>query len=122
MFHAYIMPIATCFIYTFISFYAFSGTNLLTRCHSASCLFSAVFGFRKVVKEIFSELDKRNVKVLIFLGRFQNTEEDTEESPEGPTPGPGEGPPWPREHQVWGPRASAAFALSPTYTPQISKT
>ena len=93
MFHAYIMPIATCFIYTFISFYAFSGTNLLTRCQSASCLFSAVFGFRKVVKEIFSELDKRNVKVLIFPGRFQNTEDDTEGNPEGPTPPPGVGPP-----------------------------
>ena len=121
MFHAYIIPLATCFIYTFISFYAFSGTNLLTRCHSASCLFSAVFGFRKVVKEIFSELDKRNVKVLIFLRRFQNTEEETEEDPEGPTPPPGAGPPWPREHGVWGPRGPAAFALSPTYTPRISK-
>jgi hypothetical protein len=28
-------------------FYAFSGTNLLTRCHSASSLFSAVFVFQK---------------------------------------------------------------------------
>ena len=93
MFHAYIIPIATCFIHTFISFYAFSGTNLLTRCHSASCLFSAVFGFRKVVKEIFSELDKRNVKVLIFPRRFQNTEEDTKEDPEGPTHPPDAGPP-----------------------------
>ena len=122
MFHAYIIPLATCFIYTFISFYAFSGTNLLTRCHSASCLFSAVFGFRKVVKEIFSELDKRNVKVPIFLGRFQNTEEETEEDPEGPTPPPGAAPLLPREDRVWGPRASTAFALSPTYTPQKSKT
>jgi hypothetical protein len=28
-------------------FYAFFGTNLLTRCHSASSLFSAVFVFQK---------------------------------------------------------------------------
>jgi hypothetical protein len=31
----------------FVAFYAFSGTNLLTRCHSASSLFSDVFVFQK---------------------------------------------------------------------------
>jgi hypothetical protein len=31
----------------FMAFYAFSGTNLLTRCHSVSSLFSAVFVFQK---------------------------------------------------------------------------
>jgi hypothetical protein len=30
-----------------MAFYAFSGTNLLTRCHIASSLFSAVFVFQK---------------------------------------------------------------------------
>jgi hypothetical protein len=35
------------FFYTSWHFYAFSGTNLLTRCHSASSLFSAVFVFQK---------------------------------------------------------------------------
>jgi hypothetical protein len=35
------------FCYTSWHFYAFSGTNLLTRCHSASFLFSAVFVFQK---------------------------------------------------------------------------
>ena len=44
----------------------FSGTNLLTSCNSAKCLFSAVFGFRKVSKEIFSELDGTNDKVNYF--------------------------------------------------------
>ena len=88
-----IISYVPCFIYTFISFYAFSGTNLLTRCHSASSLFSAVFGFRKPLKEIFSKLDEINTKVPIFHGRFQNTEEDTEEDPEGPTPPPSAGPP-----------------------------
>jgi hypothetical protein len=33
--------------YTLWHFYAFFGTNLLTRCHSASFLFSAVFMFQK---------------------------------------------------------------------------
>ena len=44
----------------------FSGTNLMTSCNSARCLFSVVFGFRKVSKEIFSELDGTNVKVNYF--------------------------------------------------------
>ena len=58
MFRAVIISIATCFGYTSYHFYVFSGTNLLTRCHSASSLFSTVFGFRKSIKEIFSELDE----------------------------------------------------------------
>jgi hypothetical protein len=35
------------FCYTLWHFYAFSGTNLLTRCHSASSLSSAIFVFQK---------------------------------------------------------------------------
>jgi hypothetical protein len=40
-------PFALCFITLRGIFYAISGTNLLTRCHSASSLFSAVFVFQK---------------------------------------------------------------------------
>jgi hypothetical protein len=36
-----------CVLLYFVAFYAFSETNLLTRCHSASSLFSAVFMFQK---------------------------------------------------------------------------
>jgi hypothetical protein len=36
------------FFYTSWHFYAFSWTNLLTRCHSASSLFSAIFVFQKI--------------------------------------------------------------------------
>ena len=68
----------------FALFYAFSGTNLLTRCHSASSLFSAVFGLRKPLKEILSELDEFNTKVPIIHGRFQNTEDLTERGHEAP--------------------------------------
>jgi hypothetical protein len=48
MFHAYFTPIALCFVYTSWHFYAFSGTKLLTRCHSVSSLFSVVFVFPKI--------------------------------------------------------------------------
>jgi hypothetical protein len=66
MLHAYLYTICFVFCYTLWRFYAFSGTNLLTRCHSVSSLFSAVLCFRKVTQEIFSELDKRKAKPPIF--------------------------------------------------------
>jgi hypothetical protein len=47
MLHACFTPIALCVFYTSWRFYAFSETNLLTRCHSASSLFSAIFVFQK---------------------------------------------------------------------------
>jgi hypothetical protein len=47
MLHACLYTICLVFCYTSWYFYAFSGTNLLTRCHSASSLFSAVFVFQK---------------------------------------------------------------------------
>src|SRR3954467_7562508 len=57
------------------AFYMFSGTNLLTSCNSARCLFSAVFGFRKVSKEIFSELDGTKDKVNYFTWGTRSPEE-----------------------------------------------
>jgi hypothetical protein len=47
MLHACFYTICLVFRYTLWHFYAFSGTNLLTRCHSASSLFSVVFVFQK---------------------------------------------------------------------------
>jgi hypothetical protein len=47
MLHAYFYTICLGFHYTSLRFYAISGTNLLTRCHSASSLFSAIFVFQK---------------------------------------------------------------------------
>jgi hypothetical protein len=47
MLHACFYTICLVFRYTSWRFYAFSGTNLLTRGHSASFLFSAIFVFQK---------------------------------------------------------------------------
>jgi hypothetical protein len=49
MFHACFASIVICFVYTSWHFYAFSGTNLLTRCHSASSCFLLFLYFRKVI-------------------------------------------------------------------------
>ena len=64
---------------------------------SASSLFSAVFGFRKVVLEIFSELDTTKTEVPIFPGSTQKSEEESKTGTRGPrraplaTPGLGVG-------------------------------
>src|SRR3954467_9107335 len=71
----------------------FSGTNLLTSCHSASCLFSVVFGFRKASKEIFSELDGTKAKVNISPRRTRSPEERQKGATGRPHP-PGAGPPY----------------------------
>jgi hypothetical protein len=47
MLHACLCTICFVFCYTSWHFYAFSRTNQLTRCHSASSMFSAVFVFHK---------------------------------------------------------------------------
>jgi hypothetical protein len=47
MLHACFYTIFLVFRYTSWRFYAISGTNLLTRCHSASSLLSAIFVFQK---------------------------------------------------------------------------
>src|SRR5215207_3283492 len=39
MFHATFITILECFIHTLQHYFTFSGTNLLTRCRSASCCF-----------------------------------------------------------------------------------
>ena len=104
MFHAVIISIATCFGYTLYHFYAFSGTNLLTRCHSASSLFSAVFGFRKSIKEIFSELDETKTSSIISRGDH-GVQRGVGADPPGGHATLGRGPGWARA-PLWrgGPR------------------
>jgi hypothetical protein len=51
MLHACFYTICLVFHYTLWHFYTFSGTNLLTRCHSASSLFSTIFVFQKFYTE-----------------------------------------------------------------------
>ena len=91
-------------------------TNILTRCHSASSLFSAVFGFRKVTQEIFSELDETKAEVPIFPGAKTESKPDTEEGQGLATPPLGVPPPWPRLARVWPTWLAPGSALSPIYS------
>ena len=77
----------------FIVFYEFSGTNLLTRCHSVSSCFLLFLFSRKVVPEIFSELDTTKTEVPIFPRSTQKSEGESKTGSRGATPCPGVGPP-----------------------------
>jgi hypothetical protein len=68
-------PFALCFVYTSWHFYVFSGTNLLTRCHSASSYFLLFLCFRKVTQEIFSKLDETKAEVPNYLTRRRSPKE-----------------------------------------------
>ena len=94
MLRAHIMPFATCFTYTLYHFYAFSGTNLLTRCHSASSCFLLFLYFRKASLEIFSELDKNLQRSLFHRDTHGVQRGDGEEPGRLHTP--------PRRDQKWG--------------------
>jgi hypothetical protein len=93
MLHACFTPIVLCFVYTLWHFYAFSGTNLLTRCHSVSFCFLLFLYFRKVTQEIFLELDETKAKLPIFSNTKMESKAETERGQEAATPGGGAGAP-----------------------------
>ena len=105
----------------FISYYDIYWTNLLTRCHNARSLFSAVFRFRKVTQEIFSELDGTKTQPPIFPTRTR--------SPKGRRRGATTPPHhvvarphlWSCGDMVWGPRVPLTILLKPIYTPLTQK-
>jgi hypothetical protein len=99
MLHSCFTPIAFYFVYTSWHFYAFSGTNILTRCHSASSYFLLFLCFRKVTQEIFSELDETKPEVPIFPNMKMESKAEMEEGQEAATP-PGGTPPSGRT-RVW---------------------
>jgi hypothetical protein len=113
MLHACFTPIALCFVYTSWHFYAFSGTNLLTRHHSASFLFFAVLYFRKVTQKIFSELDEMKAEVPIYLIRRQSPKERRRGARAQPHHRVARATPWPSHQVVWTPGPPLDIALPP---------
>jgi hypothetical protein len=105
MLHACFYTICLVFRYTSWHFYAFFGTNLLTRCHSASSLFSAIFVFQKSCTGNFFRIGQTKAKHPEIYRSFQRTEEEIEQS-QG----------WPH-HQGARPRAWPCHpVVSPTWS------
>jgi hypothetical protein len=115
MLHACFTPIALCFVYTLWRFYAFSTTNLLTRCHSASSYFLLFLCFGKVTHEIFSELDETKTKVPIYQTRRRSPKKRRRSARRRPQHRVAQATPWPRHQVVWAPGPPPNIALPPLY-------
>jgi hypothetical protein len=113
MLHACFTPIALCFVYTLWHFYAFSGTNLLTRCHSVSSCFLLFFYSRFLLNEIFSELDETKAKVPIYLTRIRSSKGRHRPARSRPHQVVAWPSPWPCHPMVWAPWAPSDIALPP---------
>jgi hypothetical protein len=118
MLHACFTPIALCFDYTSWHCYAFSRTNLLTRCHSVSSYFLQFFYSRYLPKEIFLELDETKPEVPIFLSHSRSPKQRRRRAPRWPHHAMARAHLWPCHHMVWAPRASTDLALPPIYCPR----
>jgi hypothetical protein len=86
MLNACLYTICFMFYYTSWHFYAFSGTNLLTRCHSASFLFSAVFVFKKSYTGNILGIRRNKNQTSYFSRSFAKTEDETEGGQEPGSP------------------------------------
>jgi hypothetical protein len=121
MLHAYLYNICFVFCYTSWRFYVFSGTNLLTRCHSASSLFSAVLCFRKTTREIFSELDETKAEPPIFPDTRRSPKMRQRGARTRPHPRAAQAKPWPCHQGVSRPGPPPDAALPPIYSPRREK-
>jgi hypothetical protein len=92
MLHACFTPIALCFIYTSWHFYAFSGTNLLTRCQ-CHFLFSVVFVFQKIHTGNILGIGRNEARSSYFLRHETESKAETEEGQEVATLPRGAGAP-----------------------------
>jgi hypothetical protein len=88
------------FCYTLWHFYAFFKTNLLTRCHSASSLFSAAFVFQKSYTGNILGIGRNKSRTSYFYRSFAKTEDETEGG-QGPASPPGGGPAPGRTNLWW---------------------
>jgi hypothetical protein len=122
MLHACLHTICFVFCYTSWHFYAFSETNLLTRCHSASSMFSVVFVFQKSYTRNILGIGRNKSQTFYFSQSIMKSEDEMEGGARSqahprlawPAPGPC--------HQGVRPASPPPdAALSPIYSPRWEK-
>src|SRR3954467_6610240 len=113
MLHAWFTPIPICFMSTLWHYYAFSGTNLLTRCRSASSYFLLFLVSEKLYRKYSRNGTGQKPKFLIC-----HWEDRVRRGAEGRPDMR-----WPRAHLwpslgiVWAPLSTSNSASSPIYSP-----
>src|SRR5215218_4886702 len=100
MFHATFMTILECFIHTLQHYYTFSGTNLLTRCRSASCCFLLFLVSEILVRKNILGIGRNQRPGSYFSTKLPEDRRDNEVGPRGGQttgrrgPGPGRAALW----------------------------
>jgi hypothetical protein len=122
MLHACSYTICLVFCYTSWHFYAFSGTNLLTRCHIASSLFSAVFVFQKSYTGNILGIGRNKSRTSYYLTKLLEDQRGDRGGPRaGHTTGRPRLSPWLRPLCVRMPWSTSDAAPSPIKTPPMKK-
>src|SRR4051812_16253840 len=117
MLHACLVSTLLCFVYALRCFYVFSGTNLLKSCHSASCLFSSVFGSKKAENQYSRNWTGQKAKSIFYRGGHEVQRRDGEANHGGQNP-LGAGGPTPLLGRVWGPWPPPSLAYSHIRSPR----
>jgi hypothetical protein len=120
MLHACSYIICFVFCYTSWCFYAFSRTNLLTRCHSANSLFSAVFVFQKSYTVNILRIGPKKAEPPIFTEASQRPKMRRRGARGQPHHQGARPSPWPRPPVVR-PLGPPPDAPSPIKSPQRKK-
>jgi hypothetical protein len=121
MLHACLYTICFVFFYTLWHFYAFSGTNLLTRCHSANSLFSADFLFQKSYIGNILGIGRNKSRTSYFSRHEMKSEDEMEGGLGRPDPRAVRPSPGPRHQEVRMPGPPRDATLSPIYSPRREK-
>jgi hypothetical protein len=109
-----------CFVFCYTSwrFYAFSRTNLLTRCHSTSFLFSAIFMFQKSYTGNILGIGRNKRESSYFTRHETESKAETEGARGRPHHAMARATPRLRQAMVWPPGPPPDIALPPIYSPR----
>jgi hypothetical protein len=118
MLHACLYTIFFVFCYTSWRFYAFSITNLLTRCHSVSSLFSAVFVFEKSYTGNILGIGRNKSQSSYFSWSMTESKQRWRGARRRPRHPMARATPRPRQGMVWAPGPPPDAALLPIYSPR----
>jgi hypothetical protein len=121
MLHACFYTIWLVFRYTSWHFYAFFGTNLLTRCHCAGSLFSVVFVFQKSYIGNILEIGWNKSRTSRNLPKLPENWKGDGKEPGGGLTTRGWPRAWPRPPVVRAPWSTPDAAPSPIKTPRWEK-
>jgi hypothetical protein len=121
MLHVCLYTICFVFCYTSWCFYAFSGTNLLTRRHSDSSLFSAIFVFQKSYTGNILEIGQNKSQTCYFSRSATKSEDETEGARGQAHPRVARPNPWPCHQGVRPAGPPPDAALPPIYSPRWEK-